>query len=168
MLTRVRALPGIESAGASSFLPFSWDGSSTVIIPEGYTLKPGESVVSPNQLYVSPGYLEAMKVRLKSGRFFRDSDNADAPQVVLVDENLAKKFWPGQDPVGKRAYLPDSPEDVARPGPKVTWLTVVGVVAPVKLKGLVEGEDGRAAAPSTRRCPSRRIARHRPGGPLQG
>ena len=61
VLTRIRALPGVEAAGTSSFLPFSWDGSSSVVIPEGYTPKPGESVVSPNQLYVSPGYLEAMK-----------------------------------------------------------------------------------------------------------
>ena len=146
VLTRVRQLPGVEAAGASSFLPFSWDGSSTVIIPEGYQPKPGESVVSPNQLYMTPGYLEAMKIRLKSGRFFSDSDTADAPRAVIVDENLAKKFWPGQDPVGKRVYLPDSPEDVARPGPKVTWLNVVGVVASVKLKGLVEGENARAGA----------------------
>ena len=54
-LERIRALPGIEAAGATSFLPFSWDSSSSVIIPEGYVMAPGESVVSPNQLYVTPG-----------------------------------------------------------------------------------------------------------------
>ena len=147
VLARIRQLPGVEAAGASSYLPFSWDGSSTVIIPEGYTPKPGESVVSPNQLYVSPGYMEAMKMRLQSGRFFNAGDTADAPKALIVDENLAKKFWPGQDPVGKRVYMPDSPEDVARPGPKVTWMNVVGVVGAVKLKGLVEGgETARAGA----------------------
>jgi predicted permease len=147
VLTRIRALPGVESVGASSFLPFSWDGSSTVIIPEGYTVKPGESVVSPNQLYVSPGYLEAMKVRLKSGRLFTDADDAKAPKAMIVDENLAKKFWPGQDAVGKRVFQPDSPEDIARPGPKVTWYNIVGVVGSVKMKALVEtGETARAGA----------------------
>jgi len=147
VLTRVRALPGVEAAGVSSFLPFSWDGSSSVIVPEGYTPKPGESVISPNQLYVTPGYMEAMKVRLKSGRFFTASDTADAPKSVIVDENLARKFWPNQDPIGKRAYLPDSPEDIANPGPKVTWMTVVGVIGEVKMKGLVEGgETARAGA----------------------
>ena len=146
VLARVRQLPGIESAGASTFLPFSWDGSSTVIIPEGYQLKPGESVISPNQLSVSPGYLEAMKVKLERGRFFTAADDAKAANALIVDDNLAKKFWPGQDPVGKRAYMPDSPEDVAKPGPKVIWMTVVGVVAPVKMKGLVEGENARAGA----------------------
>ena len=147
VLTRIRALPGVEAAGASSFLPFSWDGSSSVVIPEGYAPKPGESVVSPNQLYVTPGYFEAMKIRLRSGRFFNASDTADAPKSVIVDENLARKFWPKQDAVGKRIYMPDSPEDVARPGPKVTWMTVVGVIGEVKMKGLVEGgETARVGA----------------------
>jgi predicted permease len=147
VLTRLRALPGIESVGASSYLPFSWDGSSTVIIPEGYTPKPGESVVSPNQLYVTPGYLEAMKVRLKSGRFFTAADDKDAAKAMIVDENLARKFWPGQDPIGKRVYMPDSPEDVARPGPKVTWFNIVGMVGAVKMKALVEaGETARVGA----------------------
>ena len=147
VLTRIRALPGVEAAGASSYLPFSWDSNSTVIIPEGYAPKPGESVVSPNQLQVSPGYFEAMKMRMKSGRFFSASDTADAPRALIVDENLAKRFWPDQDPVGKRVYKPDSPEDIARPGPKVTWMTVVGVVGAIKMKGLVEaGETARAGA----------------------
>jgi predicted permease len=146
VLTRVRSLPGVEAAGVSSYLPFSWDGSSTVIIPEGYAPKANESVVSPNQLYVSPGYLEAMKIRLKSGRFFTDGDGPDAPKVMLVDENLARKFWPNEDAVGKRVYMPDSPEDVAKPGPKVRWMNVVGVVGAVKLQGLVEGENARAGA----------------------
>jgi predicted permease len=145
-LERVRALPGVESAGISSYLPFSYDGSSSVIIPEGYVTKPGDSVVSPNQLYVSPGYLEALKVSLKRGRFFTDSDTPDAPRVVIIDEPLAARFWPNQDPIGRRAYLPDKPSDVASPGPTVTWLRVVGVVGAVKLKGLEEGENVRVGA----------------------
>jgi predicted permease len=146
-LARVRAVPGVESAGLSSFLPFSWDGSSSVIIPEGQSLKATESVVSPSQLYVSPGYLEALKVPLKRGRLFTDSDTSEAPRVVVIDEQLANLFWPNQDPVGRRMYLPDSPEDVVKPGPKVTWLRVVGVVGAVKLKGLEDGgENARAGA----------------------
>ncbi len=145
-LARVRALPGIESAGISSYLPFSWDASSSVIIPEGYAPKPGESIVSPNQLYVSPGYLEALKVPLQRGRLFTESDTAGAPRVVIVDEQLAARFWPNQDPVGRRMYLPDKPDDVASPGPTVKWMQVVGVVGAVKLKGLEEGENARAGA----------------------
>jgi putative ABC transport system permease protein len=145
-LTRVRALPGVESAGVSSYLPFSWDSSSSVVIPEGYVAGPGESIVSPNQLYVSPGYLEALKVSLKSGRLFTESDTDTAPRVIIVDEQLAARFWPNQPAVGRRMYIPGTPEDVNSPGPTATWLQVVGVVGAVKLRGLEEGENARAGA----------------------
>ncbi len=146
-LERIRTLPGVEAAGATSFLPFSWDSSSSVIIPEGYVMSPGESVVSPNQLYVTPGYLEALRVPLRQGRFFAESDTVDTPGVVIVDEALARRFWPTTSAVGRRMYLPQTPDDVVKPGPKVTWLQVVGVVGSIKLKGLVEeGETARVGA----------------------
>ena len=145
-LERIRALPGVEAAGVSSFLPFGRDNSSSVIIPEGYVMAPGESVVSPNQLYVTAGYLEALRVPLKQGRYFTETDAPPAPGVVIVDERLAKRFWPNTDPIGRRMYLPSSSEDVVKPGPKAVWLRVVGVVGSVKLRGLVEGEDARAGA----------------------
>ena len=146
VLERIRALPGVEAAGVSSFLPFSWDDSSSVIIPEGYVPAPGESVVSPNQLFVSPGYLEALRVTLQRGRFFTDADTAEAPGVVIVDERLAAKFWPNADPIGRRMYRPQRLEDVVAPGPDTRYLQVVGVVATVKLKGLIEGEHARVGA----------------------
>ena len=145
-LANIRAVPGIEAAGVSSFLPFSWDGSSSVIVPEGYVMAPGESVVSPNRLHVSDGYLEALRVPLKRGRFFTANDADTAPKVIILDEQLAKKFWPNADPIGRRVYLPDKPEDIAKPGPTVTWMQVVGIVGAVKLKGLIEGENARAGA----------------------
>jgi predicted permease len=145
-LARLRALPGGTAAGFSSALPFSFDDSSSVIIPEGYAPSPGESVVSPRMIVTTPGFLETLRVPLKRGRLFTASDVDTAPRVVIIDEPLARRFWPNGDPIGKRMYLPDGPEDVAKPGPKVKWLTVVGVVGSVKMKGLVEGEDARAGA----------------------
>jgi putative ABC transport system permease protein len=145
-LERIRSLPGVEAAGGTSFLPFSWDDSSSVIIPEGRAMAPGESVVSPNQLYVTPGYLDALRVPLVRGRLFTESDTENAPGVVIVDERLAARFWPNSDPIDRRMYLPKTPDDVVKPGPEVTWLRVVGVVASVKLRGLIEGEDARVGA----------------------
>jgi predicted permease len=145
-LERIRALPGVTSVGLTTYLPFSWDSSSSVIIAEGYAPAPGESVVSPNQLYVSSGYLETMRVPLRRGRYFLDSDRAEAPPVVIIDEQLAQKFWPNADPVGRRMYKPNSPEDVVKPGPDTKWMQVVGVVATVKLQGLIEGERTRVGA----------------------
>ncbi len=146
VLQRIRALPGVTGAGFTSSLPFSVDDSSSVIIPEGYAPAPGESVVSPRRIVTTPGYLETLRVPLKRGRLFTASDVDTAPRVVIIDEPLARHFWPNGDPIGRRMYLPDSPDDVARPGPKVKWLTVVGIVGGVKMKGLVEGEDARAGA----------------------
>jgi putative ABC transport system permease protein len=145
-LERIRALPGVEAAGITSYLPFSTDASSNVIIPEGRAMSPGESVVSPNTVIVTPGYLEALKVTLERGRLFTEADGPDAPRVVILDAQLAQRFWPNADPIGRRVYLPSSPQDVAKPGPNVTWLQVVGIVANVKMKGLVEGEQARVGA----------------------
>jgi predicted permease len=160
VLDRIRALPGVTAAGFTSYLPFSWDDSSSVIVAEGYVPAPGESVVSPSQLYVSAGYLEAMGVPLRRGRFFTTSDSEGAPGVVIIDERLASKFWPNADPIGRRMYLPASAEDVIKPGPKVIWMQVVGVVGTVKLQGLIEGEGQRVGAyyiPSAQR-PHRDLA----------
>jgi predicted permease len=146
VLARVRSLPGLDTAGLTSNLPLSGDDSSSVIIAEGYQMAPGESVVAPHQLRATPGYFEAMHIPLVRGRFFSDSDTVDAPRVVIVDDMLARKFWPNVDPIGKRMYLPQRPDDVVKPGPGVIWLRVVGVVGTVKLSGLIEGEGARVGA----------------------
>jgi len=146
VLQRVRALPGVESAGATSSIPFGGSSSSSVIVAEGYVMTPGESVISPNRIRATPGYFEALGVKLLAGRFFDARDTVDAPRVVIVDERLARKFWPGKDPVGRRMFLPSRAEDLITPGPDVTYLTVVGVVGAVKREGLIEGEQARLGA----------------------
>jgi predicted permease len=146
VVQRVRALPGVEAVGATSNLPFTEDNSSTVIIPEGYQMAPGESLVSPNQLRATAGYFEAMNIPLKRGRFFTDSDTRESPRVLIIDEALARKFWPNSDPIGKRMYQPESPEDVVKPSANVKWRQIVGVVGSVKQQGLIEGEGARIGA----------------------
>ena len=85
-LARIRSLPGVTAAGFTTALPFSWDDSSSVIIPEGYVPAPGESVVSPRSVTISPGYFETLRVPLKRGRVFTASDVDTAPRVIIVDE----------------------------------------------------------------------------------
>jgi len=145
-LAAVRALPGVEAAGVTSHIPFGGGSSSSVILAEGYVMKPGESVISPNQVWPSPGYFEALGVKLLSGRFFDERDTADAPRVVIVDERLARRFWPDQDPVGRRMFQPQRPEDLINPSPDMPYFTVVGVVGAVKREGLIEGEQARLGA----------------------
>jgi predicted permease len=146
VLERVRALPGVQAAGMTTFLPFGWESSSSVIIAEGHVPVPGESVVSPNELFVTSGYLDALGVPLTRGRLFADSDTEKSPPVIILDEQLARRFWPGQDAIGRRVYKPTRPEDIVKPGPDVVYRQVVGVVGDVKMKGLIEGEGARVGA----------------------
>lgn len=139
LLPAVRSLPGVQGAGATSNLPFSGNYSDSVILAEGYTMAPGESLISPFRVDVSPGYFEAMGIPVRRGRVFTDGDNERAPKVVVIDERLARRFWQDQDPVGRRLWKPDSAEELTQgPGPKSRYYTVVGVVGDIRVTGLAE------------------------------
>jgi predicted permease len=138
MLDAVRVLPGVKAVGATSSIPFGGDYSDSVILAEGYRMKPGESVISPYQLNVTPGFFEAMNIKLTRGRLFDGRDNAEAPPAIIIDEKLARHFWPDSSPIGRRMYNPQNADEVMGPGPKTRWFTVVGVVASVRLEDLEE------------------------------
>jgi predicted permease len=141
-LERIRALPGVGAAGAVDVLPFSGNNSDSVILAEGYQMTPGESLVSPNQAVVTPGYFEAMRIPLVEGRFFDERDQPDAPPAVIVDERLARRFWPGKSPIGQRMWKPKSAEALAHPDTTNTErYTVMGVVGSVKLRALVDTDE---------------------------
>ncbi|MEO6212107.1 MAG: ABC transporter permease [Vicinamibacterales bacterium] len=141
LLDRVRAVPGIQQAGMVTTIPFGEDFNDSVILAEGYQMSPGESLISPYRVASSPGYMEALKIPLVSGRLFTDSDTDRSQQVVIVDERLAGKFWPGPDAVGRRLFRPENPDNFTRPAANQQWLTVVGVVGETKMAGLVTAEN---------------------------
>jgi len=131
----LRSIPGVRSAGATTAIPFGGSFDQNVILAEGYTMKPGESVIAPMQVEVSPGYFETMTTPLKRGRYFNEHDSSDAPPVAIIDERLAQKFWPGADPIGKRMYEPGD-DDLTKITTRTKFWTVVGVVADVQLADL--------------------------------
>jgi predicted permease len=117
------------------------DFSDSVILAEGYVMAPGESLISPYTNRVSPGYFETMRIPLHRGRFFSSSDDARAPGVVIIDERLARRFFASTDPVGRRLWQPQAPEELVRgPGPKARFYTIVGVVGSVRTRALTEKE----------------------------
>ena len=135
LLERVRGVPGVSGAALADSIPFGQDFSASAIFVEGYVMAPGESILAPNTLVVTPGYFETMRIPLVAGRYFSDTDTDTAPKVAVVDEKLARKFWKGKDPIGRRMYLPTDLEHLDRVTDKTQFITVVGVVRSVELYG---------------------------------
>ena len=122
---RIRHLPGVESVGSTAWLPLTGGVGWGSITIEGYDPASGQSMIQADFRIASVGYFETMKIRLINGRFFTDQDTSDSMGVVIIDENMARTYWPDADPVGKRLKTGDANSDAP-------WLTVVGVVANVK------------------------------------
>ncbi len=142
-LERIRALPGVEAAGTTNQIPFGQGHSDSVIFAEGYQMQPGESAISPFQNVVTPGYFEAMGIRLLAGRFFEPRDTAESPRVMVIDQTLAERFWPDGDAVGRRMWRPTSAEDLTNPE-NAEYIDVAGIVETIRMRGL--GESGGAGA----------------------
>ena len=125
LIRRLQALPGIKSAGLSSFLPAAGSGGMTTFVAEGYVPPAGASLNLATPVTVQGDYLQAMSIPLLSGRFFTKEDAAGKQLVVIVNRKLAEHYWPGSDPLGKRLHI-------GTPSMQVPWMTVVGEVADVK------------------------------------
>lgn len=130
-LQAVRSIPGVTAAGATSTIPWGGDHSDTVILAEGYVMKAGESVISPEVVTVTPGYFEAMHITMAAGRPFNNDDRETAPGAIIVDERLARHFWPDRNPIGRRMYMPQDIDNLLKTDEHTRWLTVVGVARPV-------------------------------------
>src|SRR6185369_5595446 len=131
-LEKVRALPGVEAAGAVSNLPLSGGESITGFTVEGMPPPEPGHVPLADRRSATPGYFEAMGIPLRRGRLFRDGDVDGAPRVAVIDETLASTYWPGEEAVGKRIHqgvFGDKKEEAR-------WITVIGVVANVRNSGL--------------------------------
>jgi predicted permease len=132
-MAAIRAIPGVEAAGTTSAVPFSGQINNSVIMAEGYQMKPGESLVAPSGINVVPGYFEAMHVQLVSGRFIGPQDTVGQPLAVVIDDRLARKFWPDQDAVGRRLYRPTDVNDITKITPQTQFLNIVGVIKEIRM-----------------------------------
>jgi predicted permease len=144
-LPAVREIPGVTQAGATDVIPLGGNHNDQVVLAEGYQMKPGESILSPLFMDVTPGYFEAMGISMKKGRNFDERDNETAPRVVIVDEQLAQHFWPNSDPVGRRMFFPGNPQDLLKIDEHTTWLTVVGVARNLRYEHM-EDKGGSVGA----------------------
>lgn len=131
VVERVRAIPGVTSAGLASDLPFSGSKSGNDVRAEGAPPpKPGDQMIAFHRM-VDPGYFQTIQARLLRGRFFSDRDAPGAPLVGVINDAMARRCWPGQDPVGQRFVI-------GRTGPSVT---VAGVIADMRQTSLDSEPD---------------------------
>jgi predicted permease len=133
-LTRIRALPGVQEVGAADDLPLQ-GGSHQPIAIEG---RPAQALSEQPEVdvrIISPGYLPAMRIPVVRGRNFNDSDTLGRQNVILISQAMAKRFWPNEDPIGKRLTLSFFPGVVRE---------IVGVTGDVKLDGLDQTEANSA------------------------
>jgi predicted permease len=130
LIERLRAIPGVESVGVTNYLPLSgWWGTRSFVV-EGKPQPPPGQEPEADYRIASEDYFKAMGIRLVTGRTFTDRDVMPAPPVVIVNETLARRHWPGENPIGRRILMTS--------GPRRLTFEVVGVVGDVKSFGLEE------------------------------
>jgi predicted permease len=118
LVDRVRALPGVVDASLTKIVPMGNQLQSMNFVPEGFTLPPGQDSLAIFGNTIDDRYFDVFSVPLVKGRGFTPMDSMTAPRVVVVNKHLAEKYWPGQDPLGKRLHLF---------GTREGWAEVVGV-----------------------------------------
>jgi predicted permease len=128
VLDKLERLPGIVSAGYSTSVPLEWKGGTSNVVIEGRTLDP-RVPHDPNHRQISAGYLEAIGTPLRQGRYFDRRDDVDTQPVAIINETMARQFWPGEESVGKRFRIDRWNENSG-------WITIVGVVGDVRQMGL--------------------------------
>lgn len=129
LLDRIQHLPGVEAAGAVSILPLSGANASGTVFVDSRAVPPDQTSPEADMRPVSPGYFKAMQIELLAGRYFDDRDAASSPRVAIIDESMAKTYWPNQDAIGKRLKMGGQ-------GSTAPWMMVVGVVRHVRYRTL--------------------------------
>jgi len=134
VLERVKSLPGVVSAGYATSIPLAWKGGTSGFFPEGRTVERASAEglsYDANHRQVSADYLKTMGIPLLRGRSISDGDDERALPVAIINETMARQYWPGEDAIGKRFKLGDPEDDIP-------WITIVGVAGDVRQMGVDE------------------------------
>jgi putative ABC transport system permease protein len=140
LMTRMRSSPGVVWAGGVSMLPLAdTGGAGQAITIESRGILPAADSAKAKTGGATPDYFRAMGVSLLQGRFFTESDGSEAPHVAIINESMARRYWPGENPLGQRVAL-GSRERLGRVRPgnaaEPEWTQIVGVVADMRGIGL--------------------------------
>jgi predicted permease len=131
LLDRVRKVSGVKIAGATSALPLSGQGGSGTTTMDTTAVPSDKVSAEADWRFITPGYFETVGTRLIRGRYFDDRDTETSLPVAIIDESMARTYWPAEDPIGKRIKRGSS--SATNPNP---WMTIIGVVRHVRLGSL--------------------------------
>ena len=131
VLERLQALPGVEAAGMVMDLPLTGSSMNRGFRAEGQPeARPDQDVTMDYQI-VSPDYFKALEIPIKRGRGFTSADSENSERVIVINQSMAERYWPNQDPVGKRLAIGESSKENS-------WRTIVGIVSDVRHASLSE------------------------------
>jgi putative ABC transport system permease protein len=130
VLRRVSQLPGVQAAAGTSILPLSGTNSDSSFWIEGREMKKDEPQPDEEIRIVTPDYFKVLQTPLLKGRFFTEADSPDAPQVMIINEALARKHFPNGQALGKRISFSDPRK------PDAVWVTIVGIVGNIRHRAL--------------------------------
>jgi len=129
LIERVEAMPGVESAGATTAIFIDALPNSTNFTVEGKPPVPAAEQIETPVDSVTPSFFQTMGIALLAGREFTEQDGLESQPVAVINDTFAKRFWPGEDPIGRRFKFGDS-------GSNAPWMTIVGVVGDMRRTGL--------------------------------
>jgi predicted permease len=126
VLERIKALPGVTASACTTAVPLTWKGGTNSFSVDGPVQMPGQSALHRQ---ISADYFQTLGIPLRQGRYFNEHDKPESLPVAIINEMMARQFWPDGEVIGKRFKLgsPDSPNP---------WLTIVGIAGDVKQMGL--------------------------------
>ncbi len=149
-LARIRALPGVESASTILTLPMHWAIRGTFHFSIFGRAAEAQRDLLAGYQSASPDYFRTLRIPLLRGRAIEETDREDGPGVVVINEAMARRYWPGSDPLGQRVTFWGDPDD-----PDTEWSTIVGVVGNTVKEGLDQTPEPEAYMPVTQAPMSR-------------
>jgi predicted permease len=153
---KIRALPGVESASLASAVPIAYALGKESVYIEGRPVPPGQKAPETMFNSVDASYFDTLRIRVLLGRAFMDADSEASPRVAIINETMAKHFWPGEDPIGKRFSL------TGDAGP---FVEVVGVARDGKYRVLAEDPQPYFYVPLTQHFTAQRTLQIRSAMP---
>jgi macrolide transport system ATP-binding/permease protein len=132
LIERVEAMQGAQSVSLADLAPLDIATSTTSVKIEGHEPSPGQSAIRVSSNHVSSGYFQTLRIPLLAGRDFNERDDEEAPRVLIINETMARRYWPGEDAIGRQVRLADDMSPVE----------IIGVARDVKYRTL--GEDSAA------------------------